>query len=56
MNEYTLTCNCYEPPVRDRITVQAETLDEAWNKAKKKFNRKYKAKLADINITGVERH
>lgn len=53
MNKYTLTCNCYAPLVRDNVTVRAETLEEAWDKAKKKFGRKYKAKTIDINITAV---
>jgi hypothetical protein len=40
---------------REVITVSAETLDEAWEKAKTKFARKYHTKKAYVNITGVER-
>lgn len=56
MNNYTMTCNCYIPPVRDKIAVQAATLDEAWDKAKKKFCRKHKAKPDDVSITAIYRH
>jgi len=40
---------------REVITVSAETHDEAWDKAKTKFARKYHTKKAYVNITGVER-
>lgn len=53
MKEFTLTCNCYEPMFREDIKVKANDLDEAWNKAKTKASRKYKAKKSDINITAV---
>lgn len=53
MKEFVLTCNCYEPMFREDIKVKAENLDEAWNKAKAKASRKYKAKKNDISITAV---
>ena len=56
MEKYTLTCNCYEPPTRENITVTADSIDEAWNKAKKKFARKIKAKIEDVNITACHRN
>lgn len=56
MKKYTVTCNCYEPPMRANITVEAESLGMAWDKAKKKFARKYKAKLGNISITATHRY
>ena len=53
MDKFTLTCNCYEPPVRADITVQAANLGEAWELAIKKFCRKYKAKKSDVSITAT---
>lgn len=53
MKEYILTCNCYEPMFREDVKVKAENLEEAWDKAKAKVGRKYKAKKIDINITAV---
>lgn len=53
MKEFILTCNCYEPIFREDIKVEANGLDEAWDKAKTKASRKYKAKKNDINITAV---
>ena len=51
-----LTCNdCIQAMKREVITVSAETHDEAWDKAKTKFARKYHTKKAYVNITGVER-
>mgnify|MGYP006391786445 FL=1 len=38
---------------REDIKVEANGLDEAWDKAKTKASRKYKAKKNDINITAV---
>ena len=46
-----LTCSCYEPPFIETVSIKAEDLDEAWDKAKKKSARKHKAKVADICIT-----
>ena len=51
-----LTCSdCIQAMEREVITVTAETLDEAWEKAKSKFARKYRTKKSYVNITGVER-
>ena len=54
MKEFVLTCNCYEPMFREDVKVQANSLDEAWDKAKTKASRKYKAKKNNINITAVQ--
>ena len=54
MTEYILTCNCYEPMFREKFKVKANDLDEAWEKAKAKAYRKYKAKKNDVYITAVE--
>lgn len=54
MKEFILTCNCYEPMFREDIKVKANDLNEAWDKAKAKAGRKYKAKKSDINITAVK--
>lgn len=54
MKEYTLTCNCYEPMFREDVKVKANDIEEAWNKAKTKAARKYKAKKIDINITACK--
>ena len=53
MNTYIITCNCYEPPVRDDISVKAQTLDQAWEKAIIKFCKKYKVQKDDVSITAV---
>ena len=53
MKEYILTCNCYEPMFREDVKVKANDLDEAWDKAKAKASRKYKAKKNDVSITAV---
>lgn len=53
MKEFILTCNCYEPMFREDIKVKANGFDKAWDKAKTKASRKYKAKKNDINITAV---
>ncbi len=45
------TCNCYDPPFREEVSVKAKTFDEAWDKAKAKAARKHKAKKDDISIT-----
>ena len=42
--------------MRADITVEAETLDVAWDKALAKFCRKYKVKKADVNITATHRN
>lgn len=53
MINYTITCNCYDPMIRDNIQIKADTLDEAWSKAVKKFCRKHKAKPSNVVITAV---
>ena len=54
--EYTLVCNdVIQSMARDRITVSAESLGEAFEKAKAKFARKHKTKKSYVNITGIER-
>lgn len=51
-----LTCSdCIQAMEREVVTVTADTLDEAWEKAKTKFARKYRTKKAYVNITGTER-
>jgi hypothetical protein len=45
------TCSCYEPPFREKVTVKANSFNEAWDKAIKKAARKYKAKAKDVSIT-----
>ena len=47
------TCNCYDPMFRELVSVKAKDLDEAWDKAKAKVARKYKAKKQDIYITST---
>lgn len=43
MNEYLLTCNCYELMFREKFKVKANDLDEAWEKAKAKAYRRLKS-------------
>lgn len=40
---------------REKITVEAADLSEAFDKAKKKFARKYKTRVSCVHCTGVER-
>ena len=54
MKEFIMTCNCYEPMFREDIKVKANDLDEAWDKAKVKASRKYKAKKNDVSIAAVK--
>lgn len=51
MKEYILTCNCYEPMFREDVKVKADNIEDAWDKAKAKVAKKYKAKKRDISIT-----
>lgn len=53
--EYTFTCNCYEPPVREDIRVFADSFNDAWEKAKAKFARKHKINKQDIYITALRK-
>lgn len=54
MKQWAMTCNNTVMMWRDRILVKAETLDEAWDKAKAKARRKYGGRLRDIHITATE--
>ena len=39
----------------EKMTVTADTLDEAWEKAKRRFVRKFHTRKMYVAITGVER-
>ena len=39
----------------EKMTVTADNLDEAWEKAKRRFVRKYHTRKMYVAITGVER-
>ena len=53
---FRLTCNdSIQAMEREVVTVTAATLDEAWEKAKTKFARKYRTRKAYVSITGIER-
>ena len=53
---YVLTCNdVIKAMAREDIRVTAETLEEAWDKAKTRFARKYITKKAYVNITACRR-
>ena len=47
------TCSCYDPPFREKVIIEADSFDEAWEKAKKKSARKHKAKVKDVEITSA---
>ncbi len=52
--KYILTCNdAILAMERADITVTAETIDEAFDKAKARFARKFKTSKAFVNITAV---
>ena len=54
--KYALTCSdAIQAMARETVTVTADTLDEAWEKAKAKFARKYKTKKAYVDITETHR-
>lgn len=54
--KYRLTCSdIIKAMARETITVTANTLDDAWEKAKTRFARKYGTKKDYISITAVER-
>ena len=40
---------------REKMTGTADTLDEAWEKAKRRFVRKFHTRKMYVAITGVER-
>ena len=53
--KYILTCSdVIKALAREDITVTASSLDEAWDKAKVRFARKYKTSKLFVNITAVE--
>ena len=53
--KYILTCNdVIKAMAREDITVTANSLDEAWDKAKVRFARKYKTSKRFVNITAVK--
>lgn len=54
--KYILTCNdSIQSMAREKMTVTADTLDEAWEKAKRRFARKFHTRKMYVAITGVER-
>ena len=54
--KYILTCNdSIQAMTREKMTVTADTLDEAWEKAKRRFVRKFHTRKMYVAITGVER-
>lgn len=53
--KYVLTCNdAYNAMVREDITVEAEDLDEAFEKARKRFCRRHRTKAEYVDITAVK--
>lgn len=52
---YYMTCNWVEGGYREEISVLAERLDEAWNKAKMEVQNKCGAPIDEISITGTRR-
>jgi len=54
--KYILTCSdSIHAMALERMTVTADNLDEAWEKAKRRFVRKYHTRKMYVAITGVER-
>lgn len=54
--KYRLTCNdCIKTMKREVVVVTAETLNEAWEKAKTKFAWTHKTQKAFVEITATER-
>lgn len=54
--KYILTCNdSIQSMAREKMTVTADTLDEAWEKAKQRFVRKFHTRKMYVTITVVER-
>lgn len=53
--KYILTCSdSIRAMVREKMTVTADTLDEAWEKARRRFVRKFHTRKMYVAITGVE--
>lgn len=54
--KYILTRNdSIQSMTREKMTVTADTLDEAWEKAKRRFVKKFHTRKMYVAITGVER-
>lgn len=54
--KYILTCNdSIQSMTREKMTVTADTFDEAWEKAKQRFVRKFHTRKMYVAITVVER-
>ena len=54
--KYILTCSdSIQAMALEKMTVTADNLDEAWEKAKLRFVRKYHTRKMYVAITGVER-
>ena len=54
--KYILTCSdSIQAMAREKMTVTADTLDEAWEKARRRFVRKFHTRKMYVAITGVER-
>lgn len=52
--KYILTCcDVVKAMKREDVIVTAHTLDEAWEKAKTRFARKYKTSKNNVDITAV---
>ena len=53
--KYKLTCNdAVVAMVREDVIVDADDLDEAFEKAKRKFCNKHKTKKRWVNVTAVQ--
>ena len=53
---YILTCrDPIQATAREKMTVPADTLDEASEKARRRFIRKFHTRKMYVAITGVER-
>ena len=54
--KYILTCSdSIQAMACEKMTVTADTLDEAWENAKRRFVRKFHTRKMYVAITGVER-
>ena len=53
--KYILTCSAsIQAMAREKMTVTADTLDEAWEKAKRRFVRQFHTRKMYVAITGLE--
>lgn len=56
MFTWVLTCNdAIQAMIREDLTVSGDDLDEAWEKAKRRFARKYHTRVEYVTITGCRR-